>query len=223
MKKFDFRLPMNLQFFADPDGNGDGGDPTGAVQQGQQQQAGGTSIEGDDGNATNSNSQQAGGKTYTDDEVDAIVKAKRAKWKAEQDAAVSQAKKLAGLSEEEAAKAEAEAAKQEAEAAKNQLEAYKMRDTARSMFTKAEVPITDADLDLVVTADADSTKAKVKQLINFAQRASKGAESKFLSGNHLKKPGDKPEPAGARGAAVAKAEIGSNSRPNPYFGNQATK
>lgn len=205
MKKQNFRLPMNLQFFAEPTPPA-----TPAASQEPTQSA-------NPSQPAEPDPKKPAAKMYTDEEVNAIIDSKFAKWQKEQKAAQDQAERLKGMSAEDAAKAETAAAKAETEKAQAELAAYRMRDTARAMLSKAGVTPTDADLDLVVTADADTTKAKVKQLIEISKRAQKAAENQYLNGDHLKRGNDKPAPAGSRGENLAKAALAGSKTTNDYF------
>jgi len=82
---------MNLQYFADPEGDNDSGGGTYPVAPANPNADNPSSGDnGDDKGGTD-------GKKYTDAEVDAIVKRKKDKCKTDQEAQVEQAKKLAKM------------------------------------------------------------------------------------------------------------------------------
>lgn len=215
MKKFTIPMfAMNLQFFAEDTGAGQGGTPAGDPAA-----AANPAGAGDPGDDSDDGDPAAGDKKYTDEEVNEIINRKFAKWQKDQDEKASQAEKLKHMSAEDQANAKATEAEKKAAELQNKLDAYNMRDTARAMFAKQGVEITDADLDLVVTADADTTKANVKQFVDFAKRATVAAEREFLNGDHLKKGSGKPDDKGSRGAEVAKLAMAGQPKNNPYFKN----
>ncbi|WP_196246205.1 DUF4355 domain-containing protein [Lacticaseibacillus zhaodongensis] len=152
-------------------------------------------------------------KKYSDDDVNEIVKRKKAEWAKQ----VDESKKLEGMSDADRKEAEKQKAVEEAAAAKAELATYKMRDTARKMLTDEKVPVSDKDLSIVVTSDADTTKANVSQLIDFAKRVRKSAEHDFLNGEQLHKNTNKAGAKGTLGEQLAKTTIASSTRPNPYF------
>lgn len=218
MKKTDWTLPMNLQFFAEGGNGGNSGD-NGAGSGDQQGAQGGQAGAGEGGSDNHDgDAGEADKPKYTDSQVNKLINQKFAEWQKRQEDKQAQAEKLKGLSDADRANEETKLAKSEAEKAKQELAAYQMRDTARKMFTAANVNVTDEDLGMVVTPEADSTKANVKQFLDFAKRVRAEAEHAFLSGDHLKVSGNKAGKAGNRGEEIAKANV-SPAKKNPYFQN----
>lgn len=158
-------------------------------------------------------------KKYTDKDVDDIINRKFAEWQKKQDEKATEAQKLAGMSERERLEAEKKAEAERANSLQAKLDAYNMRDTARKLFASAKVNVAESDLDLVVTADADSTKAKVNQFIDFAKRIRKAAEHDYLNGDVSKANSQSVGTKGTRGEQIAKAALSSAQVKNPYFQN----
>lgn len=120
-------------------------------------------------------------KKYTDAEVDEIVNKKYAKWKAEQEKADSEAKKLAKMNADEKQKyqqdqREKALAEREAELARKEMTAE-----AKSMLSERDLP---TELVKVVDlTDADSVKQSVQEIQDVWQKAvQKGVEER-IKGN----------------------------------------
>nr|DAP78340.1 MAG TPA: capsid scaffolding protein [Caudoviricetes sp.] len=114
-------------------------------------------------------------KKYTDAEVDEIIDKKYAKWKAEQEAKESEAKKLAKMNADEKKdyqlkQREQELATREAEIARKELTAE-----ARSMLSERDLPV--ELVDVVNLTDADS----VTESINAIQKSWEAAVQKGVS------------------------------------------
>lgn len=90
MKKFDL-MPLNLQFFAEPDDSGGDGSGTGGndPQDGQAQNNSGGQGEGQ--NSQHGKSKPEDEPKYTDKQVNAIIDKKFAKWQTEQAAKAEEA------------------------------------------------------------------------------------------------------------------------------------
>lgn len=120
-------------------------------------------------------------KKYTDAEVDEIVNKKYAKWKAEQEKADSEAKKLAKMNAEDKLKyqqdqREKALAEREAEILRKEMTAE-----ARTMLSERDLP---TELVKVVDlTDADSVKQSVQEIQDVWQKAvQKGVEER-IKGN----------------------------------------
>ena len=149
------RIPMNiqtLQFFADGEA---GADPSG-------EDSGET-----DGRASAEpkTPESQDEKKYTDAEVDEIIDKKYAKWKAEQEAKESEAKKLAKMNADEK-----KLATREAEITRKELTAE-----AKTMLSERDLPI--ELVDVVNLTDADS----VSESINAIQKSWEAAVQKGVS------------------------------------------
>ena len=118
-------------------------------------------------------------KTFTQDEVNKIISDRLAREKAKQE----EADKLKKMNADEKKDYELEKVKSEADQAKAELAKYRMRDEARNLLSEAGVQITDSDIDLVVTAEAESTQANVKALTDLIKRVQDSTRKDLLKGN----------------------------------------
>ena len=114
-------------------------------------------------------------KKYTDAEVDEIIDKKYAKWKSEQEAKESEAKKLAKMNADEKKdyqlkQREQELADREAEITRKELTAE-----ARSMLSERDLPV--ELVDVVNLTDADS----VTESVNAIQKSWEAAVQKGVS------------------------------------------
>lgn len=136
---------------------------------------------------------QKGEKKYTDADVDDIINKKFAKWKAEQEKAESEAKKLAKMNAEDKQKyqldkREQELADREAEIARRELTAE-----AKTILSERDLPI---DLvDVVDLTDADSVRNSIDALQKSWEAAvQKGVAVKMKGSAPMKKaPADSNE------------------------------
>ncbi|MSD84460.1 DUF4355 domain-containing protein (plasmid) [Lactobacillus curvatus] len=119
---------------------------------------------------------------YTDEDVDNIVKAKLAKEREKTAARVEEAAKLAKMNADQKKEYEAEQAIKRAEEAESKLACLEMQAEARTMVSDLGVSLTDEDLALVVTTDADSTKANVSQLTDLIGRIQDQVKTEMLKG-----------------------------------------
>jgi hypothetical protein len=197
-------LPMRLQFFAEltdpPEGGTDSAD---------------TQKPDDD-----KTDPPEPAKKYTDAEVDKIINQKRARWEAEAEQKRTEAEKLKKMDEDEKSQYELEKAQQEAQKAQNELAQYQLQGTARQLLEEAKVPATAADIELITAADAETTKANVTQLIDFANRVREEIKADLLKGDPLHRDGDEiVNDRGSYGARLAKTSLQNTKRKSPYFQN----
>ncbi len=145
-----------------------------------------TAAEGKDTKAT----ETAAEKKYTDADVDRIVKQRLARAEKEQQKAVEEAK----AKEKEAARLEKMNAQEKAEyelaEAKKVIAEYErkntiaeMTSTARNMLADDNISVPDAVLSMLVTTDADETKAAVKGFSKAFKDAVENAVKERLKGN----------------------------------------
>lgn len=159
------RIPMNIQTlqpFADGEA---GADPSG-------KDSGETDSRAP---AEPKTPESQGEKKYTDAEVDEIIDKKYAKWKAEQEAKESEAKKLAKMNADEKKdyqlkQREQELADREVEIARKELTAE-----AKSMLSERDLPV-----ELVAVVDLSSADS-VTESINTVQKAWSEAVQKGVS------------------------------------------
>ena len=186
-------MPMNLQFFAEDTG-ADGSQEN--QQNSESQSDNGTNTqdsENDQGSSDESSDQH----TYTDEQVNEIVKKRLARAEKEKQAAVDEAAKLAKMNADQKKDYELQKAQKERDELKSQLATYEMGKQARSMFEDAKLTGTEDDLQHVVTPEAESTEANVKWLIAHDQAVAEGVRQELLKGSTPKDHGSKLETPGA--------------------------
>lgn len=125
-------------------------------------------------------------KKYTDTDVDAIIDKKFAKWKADQEAKESEAKKLAKMNADDKQayqlkKREQELADREAEINKRELTAE-----AKSILSERDLPI--ELVNNVNLTDADSVHESIDQLQkSWEEAVQKGVSERIKGGKAIKK------------------------------------
>lgn len=203
-------LPMDLQFFADPAGSGDGE----SIQPATSASDSAVSAAANSTAAASSVEEPK----YTDKQLNDIINQKFAKWKSAEEAKATEAQKLSQMDDDQKTNYELEKAQSEAAGLKEQLARFDMEKTARGLFDTANIPVTQEDVGLVVTSEAESTKSNVDQLVDFATRIRSAAEKEFLQGNPVYR-GGQPlnQKAGSRGEKIAKSIAAGVARENPYF------
>lgn len=162
---------FNLQLFADGDpapADGGAGDPKATP-------------------AADPTHAPADEKKYSDADVNRIVKGKKAEWQKEQEKAVSEAKKLAEMNAQQKAE-------YERDQFKKQLEEYQRRDslaemskTARKMLSDNGITIPDELLGMMVTTEAEDTKAAVDAFAKLFTEAVEAAVKERLKGEPPRK------------------------------------
>lgn len=189
--RFDI-APFDLRLF---DGEGGTADPAGAAG------AAGTDPKeepdkhtDEGGGEPDGGAQKAQEKKYSDEEVDAIVRKKLAKAKAEQEEAVksarAEAEKLAKMNSEQKRQYEAEKQAQkikeyeaEIKALKqDQLHAELAKQAARIMKDDHDIVATQDMLDFVVGEDAEDTKNRITKLVTIIQDDRKAQDERRARG-----------------------------------------
>lgn len=166
MKKTNL-LPMNLQFFAD--GDGDNSDQ-GADNSGQNQQQGGTDHEHKD-------KEGESGKTFTRDDVAKMIAAETKKarktWEKELEDKQAEAKKLAEMNDLEKADHEKQKLQDKIDQLEREANLREMSKEASKMLSEQNLTVADDLLDLIVTEDAEETKKRVGVIAAFASQIKK--------------------------------------------------
>ncbi|MCH4001020.1 MAG: DUF4355 domain-containing protein [Lacticaseibacillus paracasei] len=187
-------MPMNLQFFAEDNPQGDPKDPVDPPKPKD-----GDSVDPPEGKKQGepADPDPDGKHVYNDEEVNEIVKKRLARAEREKQAAVDEAAKLAKMNADQKKDYELEKAQKERDELKSQLATYEMGKQARSMFEEAKLTVTEDDLQHVVTPEAESTEANVKWLIAHDQAVAEGVRQELLKGSTPKTHGSKVETPGA--------------------------
>ena len=165
-------MPMNLQFFAEDNPQGDPVDPPKPKD--------GDPVDPPEGKKQE---EPAGKHVYTDEQVNEIVKKRLARAEKEKQAAVDEAAKLAKMNADQKKDYELQKAQKERDELKSQLASYQMGKQARSMFEDAKLSVTEDDLKHVVTPEAESTEANVKWLIAHDQTVAERIRQELLKGS----------------------------------------
>lgn len=187
-------MPMNLQFFAADNPQGDPKDPVDPPKPKD-----GDPVDPPEGKKQGepADPDPDGKHVYTDEQVNEIVKKRLARAEKEKQAAVDEAAKLAKMNADQKKDYELEKAQKERDELKSQLATYEMGKRARSMFEEAKLTVTEDDLQHVVTPEAESTEANAKWLIAHDQAVAEGVRQELLKGNTPKTHGSKVETPGA--------------------------
>lgn len=194
MKKF------NLQLFADNAGaTGAGGAAPGTTdtaEKGKNENAAADQKQG--AAATEKPGEQKA--KYTDADVDEILNKKFAKWQAQQEKAVSEAKKLAEMNATQKAEYQRDQLQKEVDELKKQAAISEMLKTSRKMLSDSGINVPDELLSVLVTADAEETKAAVD---GFAKAFKDALEAEVK--NRLK--GEPPRKGIGGAAPMTKEQI----------------
>lgn len=187
-------MPMNLQFFAEDNPQGDPKDPVDPPKPKD-----GDPVDPPEGKKQGepADPDPDGKHVYTDEQVNEIVKKRLARAEKEKQAAVDEAAKLAKMNADQKKDYELQKAQKERDELKSQLATYEMGKQARSMFEEAKLTVTEDDLQHVVTPEAESTETNVKWLIAHDQAVAEGVRQELLKGSTSKDHGSKLETPGA--------------------------
>jgi len=150
------KLKLNLQHFAD--------DQTDINQQQQQQQTDGSEgqQQGDNQQQQDGDSKGDGEKTFTQEEVDQILKDRLAREKKSKEDAVKEAEKLAKMSKDQKAEYEHKQLQEELNAYKAKEARNEMKQTAKGMLKEKDISADDELLEMVTAETADQTSENVK-------------------------------------------------------------
>ncbi len=100
-------------------------------------------------------------KKYSDDDLDKIINKKFAQWQEKQQKAVDEAAKLAEMNAQQKAEYQRDQLQKELDALKKKDALSEMTKTARKMLADDGISVSDDVLALLVTTDAEKTKAAV--------------------------------------------------------------
>lgn len=163
------KLPMNLQFFAE------GGEPATGSESGPTD----TEVTGNDPTP-----EEGTEKTFTQAEVDEMLRKATADKEQEITDAKKEATKYAKLNKEQQKDYDLDKAKQRATEAEAKLARYEMRDTARQQLIDGGYKNpTDEDIDLIVTEKAETTKANGETFLKVVERIRQSVRDELLKGD----------------------------------------
>ena len=180
---------LKLQLFADDSGGGDGGNSDSGGNSG-----GGSDPDGDDPNdGGDEDDDPEPEKKYTVEEVNNLIKRKKAEWEKTRQKEDDEAKKLSKMNAQE----KAEYKQQQLEKRIQELEDEKtlsgMRDEARKQLSEKGINISDELLAFMVSKDAKETKeavdsfaelfnAAVNEVVKSKARQSTPKEGGYIPG-----------------------------------------
>lgn len=168
-----------LQAFDDPEGGeGNKGGSDGGQKSGDK----GADDKGKSGSGSKDDDKGADEKKYSDADLDKIINQKFAKWQKDQEKAVSEAKKLASMTEQEKAEHERDEIKKELEALKKANNMAEMGKQARKMLNEDGINIPDDLVNLIIAEDAETTKDTVQQFSKLFKAAVQDAVKEALKG-----------------------------------------
>lgn len=124
---------------------------------------------------------------YTDKDVDEIINRKFAKWQKEQQKAVDEAQKLATMNATQKAEYERDQLQKELNELKRVSALSEMSKTARKMLSDSGIIISDDLLSVMVTEDAETTKAAVDGFADMFKEAVEAAVKERLKGETPRK------------------------------------
>ena len=126
-------------------------------------------------------------KKYSDDDVDKILNKKFAEWEKKKQKEVDEAKKLADMNAKEKAEYERDKLQKELDALREKDSLSEMTKTARKMLSDEGVSVSDDVLSMIVSTDAEKTKAAVDAFAKAFNGAVEAAVKEKLKGNPPKK------------------------------------
>ena len=127
------------------------------------------------------------GAKYTGADVDEILNRKFAEWQKKQQKAVDEAQKLATMNATQKAEYERDQLKKELEELKRISALSEMSKTARKMLSDNGITISDDLLSVMVTEDAETTKAAVDGFSQMFTQAVEAAVKERLKGDPPRK------------------------------------
>lgn len=143
---------------------------------------------------------------YTDKDVDRLINQKFAEWQKKQDKAVDEAKKLSAMNAQQKAEYERDKLQKELDEYKRQASLAEMTKTARKMLSEAGITIPDELLGMMVTTEAEDTKAAVDAFAKVFTEAVEAAVKERLKG-------EPPRRGVGAAGAMTKAQIAAIKDP----------
>ncbi|GGP07291.1 DUF4355 domain-containing protein [Oceanobacillus neutriphilus] len=164
---------LNLQFFAEP------GEETPAEEE-QEDKSGGNEPPEDDPNKNKE-------PTFTQKQVDKMIKDRLAREKKDKEDAVAEAEKLAKMNAEQKREYEFEKLQRENEELKAAQNKYELGKEATKMLAESSITATDEILDFVVREDAEKTGEAVKAFSELVDKIADERMTEKLKGKPPKK------------------------------------
>lgn len=171
MNKFNYRRPFYLQLFAD--------EALGANAEAENVQT----------NEEQKELDKPSEKKYSDEDLNAILDKRFARWKADQEKEKAEAKRLAEMNAQERAEAERDKVQKELDELKAKNAIAEMTNEARKMFAEHNITIGEELLSVLVNQDADKTKNAVDTFVTLFEAEVEKAVKEKLKGNGPKRGG----------------------------------
>lgn len=180
------RRILELQLFADDDAGAGAADPgpAGKADDGPRAAA----DTGKDGEGAKASEE----KKYSDKELDEILGKRFARWQKEQQKAVDEAQKLATMNAQQKAEYERDQLQKQLDEYKRKDSLAEMSKTARKMLADDGISVSDDVLALLVTTDAEKTKAAVDGFKTAFKDAVEAAVKERLKGEPPRKGSGSP-------------------------------
>lgn len=175
MKKINDRLPFCLQLFADETSNENENTETENAQKKEGQE--------------NQEKNKASEKKYSDEDLNAILDKRFARWKADQEKEKAEAKRLAEMNAQERAEAERDKVQKELDELKAKNAIAEMTNEARKMCAEHDINVSEGLLSVLVNKDADKTKKAVDSFVKMFEQEVEKAVKEKLKGNGPKRGG----------------------------------
>ena len=161
---FKNRNKLNLQLFAD-----EPAEPT-------TEPTGGTNEPATEPKSDNKPAEPE--KKYSDDDVDKIIKQKKAEW----DRKKAEDEKVAKMNADQKAQYELDKERKEKEDLQKKLDRYELGKTATSLLRESDIEATDDVLNFVIADDEEQTKANVKSFVAIVEEQVKKSEKARATG-----------------------------------------
>lgn len=166
-------LRLNLQFFSQDD---TGGSNTDSVEESKED------IE--DGNEDKQGAdKQKDEKTFTQSELEEIIKQRLARAEKDKQEAIKEAEKLAKMNAEQKREYELEKTQRENEELKAKLNRFELGKEATSMLSEQGIVANDEILDFVVRENAEQTKTAVEAFSKLVKELTEQLVREKLKGN----------------------------------------
>lgn len=119
---------------------------------------------------------------YTEEDVNKLINKKFAEWSKKKDKEVTEAQKLATMNAQEQAEYQRDQLQKELDELKQKEAVSEMSKTARKMLSDNGITVADELLAMLVTADAEETKAAVNSFTALFKDSVKSAVAEALKG-----------------------------------------
>ncbi|WOD61768.1 DUF4355 domain-containing protein [Niallia taxi] len=168
--KLEKLLPLNLQFFAEEDTDNQDNNDNQDNQENQNQ----------------NEDKNQNGKTYSEEEVQKMVKDRVAREKKAAEKAIDEAKKLAKMNEDEKAKYELEKLQKKLAEYERKESFYSLSKEASKMLSENAISVDDDLLAFVVKETAEDTQAAVNSFVTLINAKVEEGVKKALKGTSPK-------------------------------------